>query len=177
MTRAAEARIDLSALQSNLQRVRTAAPSSRVMAVIKANGYGHGMTRVARALATADAFGVACIEEAVLLRDAGIVQPILLLEGFYDATELDPNFGNSYNDIGAYLIQLKKYNEAIPWLKKALEAPDYENYCYPNLNLGYIYEFKGQWDLALEYYKTAIEENENYQPVLTAYEKLLGKYN
>jgi Tfp pilus assembly protein PilF len=107
------------------------------------------------------------------------------LKGLYEraieeclhATELDPNFGNSYNDIGAYLIQLKKYDEAIPWLKKALEAPDYGNYCYPNLNLGYIYEFKGQWDLALEYYKTAIEENENYQPVLTAYEKLLGKYN
>ena len=90
MTRAAEARIDLSALQSNLQRVRSAAPSSKIMAVIKANGYGHGMTRVARALATADAFGVACIEEAVLLRDAGITQPILLLEGFYDTAELDP---------------------------------------------------------------------------------------
>jgi alanine racemase len=90
MTRAAEARIDLSALQSNLQRVRKLAPAARAMAVIKANGYGHGMLRVARALAAADAFGVACLEEALSLRDAGITQPILLLEGFYDASELEP---------------------------------------------------------------------------------------
>lgn len=89
MTRAAEARIDLSALQSNLQRVRTLAPASQVMAVIKANGYGHGMLRVARALEAADAFGVACIDEAMSLRDAGISKPIVLLEGFFEAPELE----------------------------------------------------------------------------------------
>jgi len=89
MTRAAEARIHLSALQSNLQRVRTLALSSRVMAIIKANGYGHGMLRVAKALASADGFGVACLEEALALRDAGISQPILLLEGFYETSELE----------------------------------------------------------------------------------------
>ena len=89
MTRAAEARMDLSALQSNLQRVRNAAPSSRVMAIIKANGYGHGMLRVAKALVSADAFGVACLDEALWLRDAGIAQPVLLLEGFYEASELE----------------------------------------------------------------------------------------
>jgi len=90
MTRAAEARIDLSALQSNLQRVRSLAPASRVMAIIKANGYGHGMLRVAKALSAADAFGVACLEEALSLRDAGFTQPILLLEGFYETAELEP---------------------------------------------------------------------------------------
>ena len=89
MTRAAEARVDLSALQSNLQRVRILAPSSRVMAIIKANGYGHGMLRVAQALESADAFGVACIDEALFLRDAGISKPILLLEGFFEAPELE----------------------------------------------------------------------------------------
>ena len=99
------------------------------------------------------------------------------IEECYKAIEIDPDFGNPYNDIGAYLIQLKKYDEAIYWLNKALHAPDYENYCFPNLNLGYIYEFKGQWDVALEYFKTAIEENENYLPAKTAFDKLLGKFN
>lgn len=92
MTRAAEARIDLAALRHNLARVREAAPGSRVMAIIKANGYGHGMVRVARALTNvdcgADAFGVARIDEAIALREAGIAAPITLLEGFFEAAEL-----------------------------------------------------------------------------------------
>ncbi len=57
-------------------------------AVIKANGYGHGQARVARALDAADAFAVACIEEAVTLREAGVHKPILLLEGCFEAAEL-----------------------------------------------------------------------------------------
>lgn len=89
MTRAAEAVIDLHALHQNLRRVREAAPAARVMAVIKANGYGHGMLRAARALEQVDAFAVARIEEGVALRAAGIVQPITLLEGFLDAAELE----------------------------------------------------------------------------------------
>ena len=59
-----------------------------MVAVIKANGYGHGQLRVARALATADAFAVACIEEALTLREGGIHKPILLLEGVFEAAEL-----------------------------------------------------------------------------------------
>jgi len=88
MTRAAEASIDLDALAANLCQVRRNAPGSRIVAVIKANGYGHGMTRVARALHQADAFAVASIDEALVLRGAGIDHPILLLEGFFDHDEL-----------------------------------------------------------------------------------------
>ncbi len=88
MTRAAEASIDLQALQYNLQRVRESAKNSRVISVIKANGYGHGMLRVASALSSSDAFAVAKIEEALTLRQAGFTQPVLLLEGFTDADEL-----------------------------------------------------------------------------------------
>jgi len=88
MTRAAEASIDLQALQYNLQRVRDTAKDSRVISVIKANGYGHGMLRVARALKNSDAFAVAKIEEAIALREAGITKPVLLLEGFSDEVEL-----------------------------------------------------------------------------------------
>jgi alanine racemase len=58
------------------------------MAVIKANGYGHGQIQMARALTDADALAVACIEEALVLREAGIGKPILLLEGVFEAAEL-----------------------------------------------------------------------------------------
>ena len=74
MTRPLQARIDLSALQHNLGVVRGHAPQSRAMAVIKANGYGHGMLRVAHALETADGFAVLNVEEAVALREAGFNQ-------------------------------------------------------------------------------------------------------
>ncbi len=88
MSRATEAHIDLSAFQANLHTVRRCAPAARVLAVIKADGYGHGLLRTARALAGADAFGVACIEEARLLRDGGVEEPVVLLEGFFEADEL-----------------------------------------------------------------------------------------
>ncbi len=58
-------------------------------AAVKAEGYGHGLVRVARTL-DADAFAVACLEEALILREAGVAQPILLLEGVFEAAELPP---------------------------------------------------------------------------------------
>ena len=89
MTRAAKAVINLAALRQNLQRARGASPASQQYAVIKANGYGHGMVQVAKALSDADGFCVASVEEAVELRTAGIPQPILLLEGFFHSDEID----------------------------------------------------------------------------------------
>ncbi|MDH5547111.1 MAG: alanine racemase [Gammaproteobacteria bacterium] len=88
MTRSAVATLDVGAFQHNLKQVRKLAPNSKIMAVIKANGYGHGLLRVARNLADADAFGVAKIEEAIYLREAGMTQRILLLQGFADRQEL-----------------------------------------------------------------------------------------
>ena len=88
MRRAARAEIDLRALRHNLKRSRRAAPASRVMAVIKADGYGHGMLSVAQALHDADAFAVADVNEALVLREAGIEHPVLALQGFRDAREL-----------------------------------------------------------------------------------------
>jgi len=89
MSRPAWAEIDLKAYHHNLQVVRRTAPSSRVVAIIKANGYGHGIIRTANALPDADAFGVASIDEAMLLREAGIKQRIILLEGIFDADEFE----------------------------------------------------------------------------------------
>ncbi len=88
MISAVEAYINLTALTHNLERVRQAAPNSKIMAVIKANAYGHGMVRVANALTAADAFSVARLYEAVQLREAGIDKDIVVLEGFNNPTEL-----------------------------------------------------------------------------------------
>lgn len=86
--RAATADLDLDALRHNLAQVRTLAPRRRVIAVVKANGYGHGAARLLPALTGADALGVACIEEALALREAGATLPILLMEGVFEAAEL-----------------------------------------------------------------------------------------
>ena len=88
MTRLIRARIDSAALRANLQTIRARAPGCRVMAVVKANAYGHGLVPTALALADADAFAVARLEEAVALRDAGLKRRIVLLEGVLDVAQL-----------------------------------------------------------------------------------------
>ncbi|MCP3868848.1 MAG: alanine racemase [Gammaproteobacteria bacterium] len=82
------ANIELDALRHNLQRVREISPGSAVMAVIKANAYGHGALRAAGALVAADAFAVARVEEGVVLREAGFQKDILVLEGSFGGAEL-----------------------------------------------------------------------------------------
>lgn len=88
MSRPTFKRIDLSALQHNLDRVHEFAPGRSVMAMVKANAYGHGLQRIARALPSADAFGVASLEEGLMLREAGIKQPIVLAEGLFYPEEM-----------------------------------------------------------------------------------------
>ncbi|MDB9737057.1 alanine racemase [Porticoccaceae bacterium] len=89
MSRPTRAVIDIQALRHNYQLAQSLAPESKTIPMVKANAYGHGAVKVSQALADiAPAFGVACIEEALELRDAGIKQPILLLEGAFDAAEL-----------------------------------------------------------------------------------------
>lgn len=80
--------IDTSALRSNLRQIKSRAPGSRVMAVVKANAYGHGLVPTALALPEADAFAVARLEEGIALREAGIRQTIVLLEGVFSAEQL-----------------------------------------------------------------------------------------
>lgn len=80
--------IDLAALTHNLDVIKTTAPDCKVMAVIKANAYGHGMVAVARALEKADALAVARIDEAMTLRAASVNNEIVLLEGVFSAAEM-----------------------------------------------------------------------------------------
>lgn len=88
MTRPLRAFIDLHALRHNLGCVQRLSPHSRIMAIIKADGYGHGLQRVAAALHPANAFGLASLEEALQLREVGIAHPLCLLEGFFEPAEL-----------------------------------------------------------------------------------------
>jgi len=89
MSRPNQAKLNLKALRHNIGLARKLAPRSRVMAVVKANGYGHGAVAIATALEPlADALAVACIEEAMELREADIKAPILLLQGAFEAAEL-----------------------------------------------------------------------------------------
>jgi alanine racemase len=89
MARPNQAIIDLDALRHNIAHARRLAPQSKIMAVVKADAYGHGAVAVARALETrTNAFAVACIEEALELREAGIATPILLLQGAFEPSEL-----------------------------------------------------------------------------------------
>lgn len=90
MARPATATINFDAIRHNYRLAKSVAPDQRALAIIKANAYGHGAVEVANAIADeVDGFGVACIEEATELREAGITKPILLLEGFFSADELD----------------------------------------------------------------------------------------
>ncbi len=89
MNPAAYAILNLEAVAHNFQKVREAAPRSKIMAVIKGNGYGHGLLAMAGALPHADAFAVARVDEGIRLRKAGIKNRIVVLEGFTATQELE----------------------------------------------------------------------------------------
>lgn len=83
------ATVDLAALRANLGVIRMRAPGAKIWAVSKANAYGHGLARLAPALAGADGLALLEIEAAIALREQGNTQPVLMLEGFFGAAELE----------------------------------------------------------------------------------------
>ncbi|MDO6561764.1 alanine racemase [Amphritea sp. 1_MG-2023] len=90
MSRAAKITVDLDAIRHNYRLARSLNTAGHAVAIIKANAYGHNAIEVAKALeAEADAFGVACLEEGAELIEAGIQKPVLLLEGYFEVSELD----------------------------------------------------------------------------------------
>lgn len=93
------------------------------------------------------------------------------------AIEVDPEFGNPYNDIGSYLIEKGQFDNAIPWLEKATQAKRYESYCYPYYNLGRIYEHKGDWFRALKHYQDSLESNPDYTLAQKAASRVKGFLN
>ena len=93
------------------------------------------------------------------------------------AIEIDPDFGNPYNDIGAYLIEIDKPEEAILWLEKAIAAKRYEARCYPHYNLGRVYENQRNWKKARACYKRAMAENGEYLAPIRALRRLSAMFN
>src|SRR5687767_14486802 len=93
------------------------------------------------------------------------------------AIEVDPDFGNPYNDIGAYLIELGQLDDAIPWLEKASQAPRYEAPHYPHFNLGRVYIAKEMYNRAIEEFQAALELRPDYEIARKAADALRLKLN
>ena len=93
------------------------------------------------------------------------------------AIELDPDFGNPYNDIGVYLMQKGQLDQAMPWLERAKLAKRYEPRHFPYSNLGSIYECKGLWREAMREYKGALHYEPHHQPALKGVARLQAQMN
>ena len=93
------------------------------------------------------------------------------------AIQVDPEFGNPYNDIGAYLIEKEMYDESIPWLEKAAGAKRYESYHYAHYNLGRAYAAKGMIKRALAEFEKALSIAPDYPLAMHAIENLRYKLN
>lgn len=123
MSLKAKATIDLSAISHNLNIVKQAAPNTKIAAVVKADAYGHGILQTLRALQSADFFAVARIEEAIDLRLAGVLKPIVLLSGFINDDELAAVIQHDLQVVIHHTQQiqlLKHYHVSKPltvWLK------------------------------------------------------------
>jgi len=93
------------------------------------------------------------------------------------AIKVDPDFGNPYNDIGAYLISLGRYDEAIGWLELATKAPRYDPRHYPYFNLGRVYLAKGMINRARDYFQEALRIEPRYTEARQAIENIRRMLN
>ena len=93
------------------------------------------------------------------------------------AIAVDPTFGNPYNDIGSYLMKEGHFDEAIPWLQKAMRAERYECYFYPHANMGLILEQRGKWLEAIAEHRKALSYRPDYEVSLGAVRRLEALMN
>ncbi len=93
------------------------------------------------------------------------------------AIEVDPDFGNPYNDIGAYLIEKRQYDEAIPWLQRAAEAKRYDPRHFPYFNLGRVYLAKEMYSRAKENFEKALDAEPRYMLAREALDHLRRMMN
>lgn len=93
------------------------------------------------------------------------------------AIQVDPDFGNPYNDIGVYLIEKGEFDEAIPWLQRAMVAKRYEPRHYPHMNMGRVLVKKGRFQEAVQELKRALAIEPNYTQARIELHKLLGMLN
>jgi len=112
------ARIHLNHIQANFERVKQLAPGTRLMAVIKANAYGHGVDQVAEQLKSADAYAVARVEEAIQLRSSQPNKSIVVLEGYLDSAEAAACHEHQLTPVLHSDYQLSLLSDGLPvWIK------------------------------------------------------------
>jgi Tfp pilus assembly protein PilF len=99
------------------------------------------------------------------------------LEECHKAIEVDPDFGNPYNDIGAYLMAKGQLDEAVGWFEKAKQAPRYEPRHFPFMNLGRVYAAKGMIRRAIEEFERALQIEPDEPFCRQALGELLGMLN
>jgi alanine racemase len=112
------AEINLVSLRKNLHLIRQTAPGRRIMAMVKGNAYGHGMVTIAKALMDVDYLGVASLDEAIALRHAGVLQPIVLTCGFMTKDDLDLVLKHHIEPFMFESYQLELLAERFPSSKK-----------------------------------------------------------
>jgi len=93
------------------------------------------------------------------------------------AIAVDPDFGNPYNDIGAYLIQLGRIEEAIPWLERAKQAVRYEPRHYPHINLSQIHVMQNDITAAVRELRAAVDLEPEHESARRELHRLLGMLN
>ena len=93
------------------------------------------------------------------------------------AIAIDPDFGNPYNDIGSYLIALGRPEDAVPWLRQAMQASRYEPRHYPHVNLARVYVRQGQLDAAIAELRRALAIAPQYRPARVELHRLFGLLN
>ena len=99
--------IDSKALQYNLNRVKQLAPTAKIVSMVKANAYGHGVKDCLAALSSTDAFGVACLQEALEIRELGYLQPVTLIEGIFNADEMTTVIENNIEVLVHHPVQVE----------------------------------------------------------------------
>jgi tetratricopeptide (TPR) repeat protein len=93
------------------------------------------------------------------------------------AIEVDPEFGNPYNDIGAYLIELGRWDEAIPWFQRAIEAPRYDPRHFPHFNLARVFIQRYDYEPAIDHLRKALELEPGYASAKRELQRLLTRMN
>lgn len=120
---AVNANISRKAVRHNFERIKTIAPNSRIISVLKANAYGHGLLEMASILSDSDAFGVARLEEALAIREGNFDKAILLMEGFFDIGDIDVLIKHQVQTVIHSLAQIDALEEMATTLKSACLPP------------------------------------------------------
>ena len=99
------------------------------------------------------------------------------IENCKTAIELDPDFGNPYNDIGSYMLAKGDPYGSVRWFKRALLAPRYESYAFPHFNLGRVYETRRRFLEAARHYGLALEQKPDFTEAAIALRKIQARLN